>query len=589
MSEPQLAKSTSLVTVDVGSVNTRAHYFDSVEGQYRLLASGKAPSTNAAPVMDPNLGVLDAIEIIEKITGRTLISEHGLLISPNEEEGVGASALAATFSGGPPAKVITIGLLEGYSLQSVNHLVQSNYCRLLESFTLGARRNPEELIDTITRLLPDIIFVAGGTNSGASRSVIRMTSYLSLAIGLLPDDLKPEVLFVGNESLHDEVENLLGSTGKLHFAPNIRPNLDEENIGPAAKIFERLLFLVLSKTNTGFNQLTRLSSGHFSPSAAAFGRTIQFLSSVVDYPKGMLGIDLGATNTLIASAFDGELNLNVYSDLGIGSGLTGLLKETHIEQIKRWLPLPIPDRDILRYLYNKPLQAQTLPANQEELAIEQAAARQIIRLAIGRSLPSFHKEGIYPLPETVPWFDRILVSGSTISEAPSYSQALMMILDAVQPVGIASIVLDQSNLATALGASADIDPLLAVQVLESNSFINLATVITPVSKAPKRGLILRLQVVREGEKQPIVEVEAGDFVSVPLPPGKAADIFIQPLQNTNIGLGNGNGGWVRRVAGSHFGLVIDARGRPIKMPLEAQDRIALLHQWQQTLANVAEG
>ena len=583
MSEKDVQMSSSLVTVDVGSVNTRAHYFDAVEGHYRLLASGTAPSSTIAPVYDPNLGVLDALEMIEELTGRTLISDTGLLIAPEEEEGQGANALTATFSGGPPAKVITIGLLEGFSLQSVNNLVQSNYCDLQESFTLSARRKPEELIDKITSALPDIILFAGGTNSGASRSVIRMASYLALAVELLPEDVKPEILFVGNESLHSEVENLLGASGKLHFAPNIRPNLEEENIGPAAQVFRKLLFDLLARKNEGFGQLSRLASGQFSPSAAAFGRTIQFLSHVVDFPKGMLGIDLGATNTLIAAAFAGELNLKVYSQLGVGSGLSSLLKETHIEQIKRWLPMEIADRDILRYLYNKPLQAQTLPATEEELAIEQAVARQVMRLAIGRSIASFNKEAIYPLPETVPWFDRILVSGAALSKAPRQAQSLMMVLDAVQPVGIATIVLDQSNLATALGSGAEVNPLLAVQVLESNSFINLATVISPVSKAPKKGVIMRMQVVREGEKQPIVEVEAGDFLSVPLPAGKAADVFIQPLQNVDIGLGPGNGGWVRRVAGSRFGLVIDARGRPLTMPADSTERIELLQTWQQSL------
>jgi hypothetical protein len=587
MSERQNPDSSSLVTVDIGSVNTRAHYFDSVEGHYRLLASGTAPSTSTAPINDPNLGVLDALELIEQQTGRTLIGDNGLLIAPEEERGQGANALTATFSGGPPAKVITIGLLEGFSLQSVNHLVQSNYCHLLESFTLTARRNPEELIDTITQILPDIILFSGGTNSGASRSVIRMASYLALAIGLLPDDVKPDILFVGNEGLQPEIDNLLGQSGKLHFAPNIRPNLTDENIGPAAQVFRKLLFDFQTKNNEGFGQLSRLTSDRFSPSAAAFGRTVQFLSHVVDFPKGMLGVDLGASNTIIAAAFAGELNLNVYSQHGIGTGLSSLLKETHIEQIKRWLPIPISDRDILRYLYNKPLQPQTLPATEEELAIEHAAARQVIRHAIGQSLSSFPKEAVYPLPETVPWFDRILVSGATLSKSPRFSQSLMMVLDSLQPVGIATIVLDQSNLATSLGSGAEVNPMLSVQVLESSSFVNLATVITPVSKAPKKGVILRLQIVRDGEKQPIIEVEAGDFLSVPLAPGKAADIFVQPLQNVDIGLGSGNGGWVRRVAGSRFGLLVDARGRPLKMPSDETERIALLDKWNQALSDNA--
>ena len=578
-------KSASLVTVDVGSVNTRAHYFDSVEGSYRLLASGQAPSSTSAPVYDPNLGVLDAIEEIENLTGRILISDHGLLISPDEEEGLGANALTVTFSGGPPIKVITIGLLEGISLQSINRLVQSNYCQLLASFSLTSRRKPEELIDTISNTLPDIIIIAGGTNQGASRSVLRLANYLSLAIGLLPQELHPEILFVGNENLREDIESLLGGNQKLHIAANIRPNLEDENIAPAAKVFEEILERVQAKKINGFEQLRDLSTEHFLPTATAFGRTIQFLSHVVDFPKGVLGIDLGATTTTIAAAFAGKLILNVYSELGMGRGMKKVLQETHLEQIKRWLPLNISDKDILNYLYNKAHQAQTLPALEEDLAIEQAAARQAIRLAIGKSIPSFPKDALYPLPGTVPWFDRIIVTGSTLSDAPRNAQSLLMVLDAVQPVGVSTIILDQSNIASAIGAGAEINPLLSVQVLESNSFINLATVISPVSKFKKKGTILRLQMIREGEKQPIVEVEAGDFISIPLPMGKAADIFMQPLQNVDIGLGRGNGGWVRRVVGGRFGIIVDARGRAIEMPSDPQARIDQLREWQQVLVD----
>jgi hypothetical protein len=579
MSEKEISNSSSLVTVDVGSINTRAHYFDTVEGNYRLLARGEAPSTTSAPIHDLNLGVIDAIEEIEKTTGQVLLSEKGLLISPDTDAKSGANALTATFSGGPTIKVMTVGLLQGLSLQSLNHLVQSNYCHLVASFNLAARRKPEELIDTISSTLPEIILLAGGTNRGAARSVLRLANYLSLAINLLPESIQPEILFAGNEKLHGEIEGLLGAHGKLHFAPNIRPNLNAENIGPAAKIFEGLIDDIQERKTRGLDQLRELSGQHFLPTANAFGRTIQFLSHVVDVPKGMLGIDLGASNTCIAAAFGGELTLNVYSQLGMGKGISKLLEETHLEQIKRWLPINIPDTDILNYLYNKPLQPQMLPASEIALAIEHAAARQVMRLAIGKSIPSFPTDAIYPLPGTVPWFDRILVSGSTLSEAPQYSQSLMMVLDAIQPMGISTIILDQSNIAAALGAGAEINSLLSIQVLESNSFINLATVISPISKFKTKGLILQLQIIRDGKKQAIVKVNAGDFLSVPLPIGKTADIFIQPLQNMDIGLGPGNGGWVRRVVGGRFGIIIDARGRPIEMPTDAEKRIDKILSW----------
>lgn len=583
MTEPNPFAPPSLVAVDIGSINTRAHFFDAVEGSYRLLASGHAPSTIRPPARDVNFGVVAALEQIEQLTGRTLLSDRGLLITPDVEEQLGANALATTLSGGPPIKVVTMGLLDGVSLRSVNTLVNTYYCEVVESFSLNDRRRPEVIANALSRTLPDLVVLAGGTNRGASRSVIRLANYLALAIELLPEKQRPLLLYVGNETLQEEIESLLGGLGQLHIADNIRPNLEEENFGPAGKKLAELYYQIQSRKVGGLDQLRELSDGPILPTATGFGRTIRFLSSLIDYPKGILGVDLGASNTTIAAAFGGELYLNTYAGLGVGSGLPGLLEESHVSQLSRWLPPQISNASLLDYLYNKPLAPQTLPATEEDLAIEQAAARQVIRLAIGKSLASFPQQAIYPLPGTVPWFDRILVSGDAVTKAPGVKQALSMVLDAIQPVGIATIILDQNNLACALGAGAHINPVLAIQVLESNAFLNLGTVITPVGKARPGSAVLRLQIVRDGEKQPVIEVNEGALQSIPLPMGKAADLYIQPLQNMDIGLGPGQGGWVRRVAGGKYGLILDTRGRPVEVPASPEERWEKSLEWQRAL------
>ncbi len=584
MNDTKSPPSLSLITIDVGSVNTRAQFFDSVEGRYRFVAAGEAPSTTGAPAQDLNLGVLEALEHLQEITGRTLVAERGLIISPDTEDGVGANSVATTFSGGLPLKVVTVGLLEGVSLHSVNNLVNSSYCQIVESLSLNDRRRPVSIIDAICQTLPDLIVLAGGTDRGASRSVIRLANYLVLALNLIPAKQRPELLFVGNENLQEEIENLLGSLTRVHQTANIRPSLDLESLGPAADQLSEIYFSVQARKLGGLQQLSQLTDGHLMTSAEAFGRVVRFLSTVIDAPKGMLGIDLGASSTTVASAFGGDLQMRVYPNLGMGSGLSNMVAETHLQQITRWLPMDISDDRVLDYLYNKPLFPQTLPANEAELAIEMAAARQVMRLAIGKSLPIFPPNAIYPLNGTVPWFDRILVTGSAVARSPRLEQSLLMILDAVQPVGIATIILDQNNLASAVGAAAGIDPLLAVQVLESNAFMNLGTVISPVGPARSGSAILRLQMVRDGQKETVIEVNEGGLHMIPLGMGQVADLYVQPLQNVNIGLGAGRGGWVRRVVGGAFGLIIDTRGRPVQVPTSLNRRRETLLAWEQALS-----
>lgn len=572
----------SLIAVDVGSVNTRAHFFDTVEGRYRFLASGEAPSTVAAPTFDVNIGVLEAIQQLQQFLGRRLVSDQGRLISSDNESGVGANAVAVTFSGGTALKVVTVGLLGEVSLASVNKLVESGYFRVVESLSLNDRRKPEHIVDAICQTLPDLIVLAGGTNRGASRSVVRLANYLALAMKLIPEKERPQVLFVGNETLREEIDNLLGALTKVKTAPNILPKLGQENLGPATELITKTYFEIQTRKLTGTRDLGEFADAALVPAATALGRVVRFLSTVIDPPKGMLGIDLGAASTTVAAAFSGDLQLRVFTELGMGSGLSGMIAETHLPQIMRWIPYDIKQDVVLDYLHNKPLFPHTLPSTPEELSIEHAAARQVMRLAIGKSLSLFPAEAIYPLAGTVPWFDRILVSGSTVARAPSLDQSLMMILDALQPVGIATVILDQNNLVGAVGAGAEIDPLLAVHVLESNAFVNLGTVISPVGPA-RGGVILRLQIVREGQKEAVIDVHAGGIHVIPLTPGKAVDLYVHPLQNMNIGLGPGRGGWVRRVVGGAFGLVIDGRGRPVQVPTSLNRRQEALRTWQQAL------
>jgi uncharacterized protein (TIGR01319 family) len=582
MSEETPQASNSLIAIDVGSANTRAQFFDAVEGRYRFVAAGEAPSTSAAPAHDLNLGVLEAITQLQSIIGRQLLNERGLMVAKGSSD-LGVNSVTATFSGGPQLKIVTVGLLDAVSLNSVNNLVNSAYGQVVESLSLNDRRSPESIIDAICANLPDLIVIAGGTNRGASRSVVRLANYLALALKLVPQRSRPEVLFVGNENLQEEIQELLGTLTQVHVTANIRPSLDVESLGPAENALSKIYFGIQGRKVLGVQQLNGLAGGNLQTSAQAFGRAVRFLSTVIDAPKGMLGVDLGASSTTVAAAFSGQLNLRVFADLGMGRSLSGMIAETHLQQIMRWLPMDLDENRVLDYLYNKPLFPHTLPANEDELAIEAAAARQVVRLAIGKSLPLFPANAIYPLAGTVPWFDRILVSGSTLARHPRLDESLMIALDAIQPVGIATIILDQNNLAASVGASASLDPLMAVQVLESNAFMNLGTVISPTGSARKNSAVLRVQMVRDGQKENVVEIKEGNLQVLSLPAGKAADLYIQPLQNMNIGLGAGRGGWVRRVVGGAFGIIFDTRGRPVQVPTSFNRRQETLAMWRQAL------
>ncbi len=581
--EPTDQSGSSLLAVDVGEVNTRAVLFDVVEGRYRFLAIGTARTTAQAPYNHIGEGVNRAITRLEDITGRELIGDDDRLIVPSKLDGSGIDMFVGTLSAGPPLQVIAVGLLEDISLASVQRLVSTTYAQVVDTLGLNDRKRPEERLDLILSQRPDVIVIAGGTENGATNSVIRMVESVGLACSLMPQEQRPEILFAGNQALNELVETRLGTLTKHYFAPNVRPAIEIEQLSPAQTRMAEIFRSIRSTRISGVGDLDEWSGMRLTPTSTAFGRIIQFLSKVYDPAKGVLGIDVGASATTIAAAFDGELSLGVFPEYGLGIGIPGLLENGSIEDIQRWIPLEVGEEYIRDYIFNKKIHPASLPVSTEDLAIEQALARQAIRRAIFAAEDGFPKKigrsGIGMLP----WFEPILATGSVLTKAPTAGQSLLTLLDAVQPTSITTIVLDQSNLAAALGAAAPINPCLSVQVLESSAFLSLATVITPISNTRPGTPILRLHVTYESGDETSFDIKQGTLEALPIPMGEAARLRLQPLHRSDVGMGGlGRGGSVRVVAGV-LGVVIDARGRPIRLPRDPSRRQDLYKKWLWTL------
>lgn len=578
-----LVDADSLLAIDIGTINTRAILFDVVDGRYRFLASGSSPTTAGAPYLDTGEGVRRAIQEVEEISGRDLLDSEERLILPSQSEGGGIDACVATISVGAPMRVVVVGLLDDVSVQSARHLAETTYSQVIDTISLTDRRKPEERLDTIIRLQPDLVIMAGGTNEGASRSISTLLESIGLACYLLPEQQRPEVLYAGNESMAEEVKESLGQLVPLHISPNIRPALEVEQLNPAQTSLAHIYRKVQTRKILGVQELDIWTKGRILPSATAFGRVIRFFSKVYDPSKGVLGIDAGASAVTVAASFSGELKLGVYPELGIGESLA---RGPHLEQlgeITRWLPFDIPEDYVRDYLYNKSIHPGSLPATQEDLAIEQSIARQSIRLAIQKAAEYFPPGVAGSEAGLLPWFEPVVAAGSVLTDAPSFGQSLLMLLDSLQPTGVTTIVLDQKNLSPVLGAAADINPFLPVQVIESSTFLNLGTIISLVGNTHPGTPILRVKVDFETGNETLVEVKYGSLELIQLPIGQVANLHLQPLHRFDIGMGGAGRGGVLKVVGGALGVIIDARGRPLQLPGDSDRRRELLGKWLWTL------
>ncbi len=578
-----LLDADSLLAIDVGEVNTRAVLFDVVDGRYRFLAIGSAPTTAAAPYQDVGEGIRLAIDRLQEVTGRRLIGPDERLIMPGLGDGSGVDTFAATISAGPPLKVVAVGLLEDVSLESARNLATSTYSRIVDAFRLNDSRKEEARIDAILRHRPDLIIVAGGTDGGASQSVMQMIETVGLACYLFPEGQRPEVLYAGNQNLTDEVDASLKSIAKLHMAPNVRPTLEMEQLDPAQAHMAEIFRSLRSSQMVGVSELDAWAGQRLTSTATAFGRIIRFLSKVYDPGKGVLGVDVGSSATTIAAAFTGKLTLGVYPQLGLGKGLVGLLDHNKIDRIRRWLPLEISEDYVHDYIYNKSLYPDTIPASEEDLLIEQSLARQAIRTALSFVSRSFPEDVARSGSGLLPWFEPIVAAGSILSRAPSPGNSMLMLLDALQPTGATTLVLDQNNLAAPLGAAAPINSILVVQVLESSTFLSLGTVISPIANARPGTPVLRIRAKNESGEEVSTEVKQGTLEVLPLPLGRSARLNLIPLHRADVGMGGPGRGGSLKVTGGVLGVVIDARGRPLRLPTNSRRRGELYKKWLWTL------
>jgi hypothetical protein len=387
------------------------------------------------------------------------------------------------------------------------------------------------------------------------------------------------VLFAGNQKMEGEVKTLLSSlAASLHFSPNVRPSLETEDLDPAARELARLFIDVRRAQLKGVDLIEGWSNGHILPTGYATGRMMRFLSKVYGAAKGILSVDIGASASLISAGFKDKSTLGVYPQFGLGENLPGLLNHTTLEDILSWSPMDFSAGQLRDYLYQKSLYPASIPATREDQAMSQAIARQALRLAMQAAKRDFPRSAATLKSGLTPLFEPILAGGSAITGAPTPGQSLLLLLDALEPTGATTIILDQNNLLPLLGAAAERNALLPVQVLESGAFLSMGTVIAPVVQAPYGTPVLRARLAYEDGTEAQCEVKFGSIEILPLVSGQAGRLTLQPASRADVGFGPGRSGTLT-VSGGGTGVVFDGRGRPLILPTDPVRRRELIKNW----------
>ena len=91
----------TILATDVGSTTSKAILIKKVNGEFRLVGRGEAPTTVEAPFEDVRVGVRNAVKQVEDLTGIHFLTREGALKEGHARPGPQQLAKAAYLAGAP--------------------------------------------------------------------------------------------------------------------------------------------------------------------------------------------------------------------------------------------------------------------------------------------------------------------------------------------------------------------------------------------------------------------------------------------------------------------------------------------------------
>lgn len=591
----------SILATDCGSTTTKAILIEKRGEEYQLIVRGEAPTTVEAPVEDVTAGVINAITEVEELAGRKLLNDGVILKPQRGDEGV--DIYISTSSAGGGLQMMVAGVVRNLTAESAERAALGAGAIVMDVIASNDKRLPHEKIERIRHLRPDMLLLSGGIDGGTTSHVVELAEIIAAArprprLGVA---YELPLIYAGNIDARESIEERLQGVMALEIVDNLRPVLERENLMPTRhKIQDQFLEHVMAHA-PGYRKLIDWTDAPIMPTPGAVGEIIQTVSAQQDIE--VVGVDIGGATTDVFSVFknrEGEpiFNRTVSANLGMSYSVSNVLAEAGLENVLRWVPFDIEVGDLRNRIKNKMIRPTTIPQTLQELILEQAIAREALRLAFEQ-----HKQlavelrGVQQQRTISEAFDQaesgqtlvdmlsldmLVGSGGVLSHAPRRQQAMLMMIDAFQPEGITHLAVDSIFMMPQLGVLAQVNPEAATHVFERDCLIHLGTTIAPIGAAKVGETCLSIE-VRTSHNAPITEdIPYGGLRRYPLPLGEKATVKLHPSRRFDAGAGSGQV-VEAEVVGGVVGLVIDARGRPLEIPTDAQQRVSQLTKWQSAL------
>ena len=596
-------KLRSILATDCGSTTTKAILIEYINGEYRLSFRGEAPTTVEAPFEDVTRGVLNATMEVEELSGRKLIDGENIITPQKDNSGV--DIYISTSSAGGGLQMMVAGVVKSMTGESAERAALGAGSIVMDVLASNDGRKPHEKITRIRQLRPDMILLSGGIDGGTTKHVVELAEILAAANPQprLGQNYKLPVIYAGNKKATSDIKKTLGDLTDLDITENIRPVLEQENLKPSRDKIHDLFMEHVMQQAPGYKKLMSWTDAPIMPTPGAVGALIEMVAEKENI--SVVGVDIGGATTDIFSVFQKQFNRTVSANLGMSYSICNVLAEAGLENVLRWVPFDIDEKELTNRIGNKMIRPTTVPQSLEELVIEQAIAREALRLSFIQhkefavNLKGVQKErtisdafeqsdsgqSLVNMME----LDLIVGSGGVLSHAPRRQQSAKMLIDSFLPEGITALAVDSIFMMPQLGVMANIEKrdlaeqarIAALEVFDKDCLIRLGTCIAPVGAVESKKDVLKAELeFSSGEKKEI-NLDGGDLVLVEAD-YQEISITLTPAKGIDVGAGV-NETIKTTVYGGQVGIIFDCRGRPLSLSKEPNKRISELNNWSKAL------
>jgi uncharacterized protein (TIGR01319 family) len=559
------ADSNLFCIADVGSTTTKAILFEKQDGKW-LFSRKEAPTTVEKPHEDVAIGVIRALEALERETGHRLL-----------KDGVPCVPYLCTSSAGGGLAMVVTGLVRDLTAESADRAALGAGAIVLDVIAMNDGRTPYRKIEDLKTLRPDMVLLAGGFDGDNISGPVYLAE-LIVESGLRPKlstEADLDIVYAGNANATDYVGEVLKQDFEFRPVPNIRPTGTRENPEPARKAIHGLFMDHVMSQAPGYERIKSWVAAPIRPTPAAFANILAAVSK--DSEKTMMAIDIGGATTDVFTAVGGRVFRTVSANLGMSYSIRNVVEAGGTASIKVFRRPQLTDGELWNHIGNKYINPTRLPATHEDVRTEWAVATVAIREAVTQHLRVMHstaeevplrleidvllrggrptwREGLKPdgrVELTLEDYDVVIGSGGILSHSPREAAA-MMLLDALQPNGIVELAVDSAFMFPHLGVLAEANGDLARELFYELGLVGLGTVYAPAGH----------------EKAQPVRVEGrttgGRVVDESVDPGEVRAVSMGDDERLALRWGSTAQEHEFAVSGGVCGLIIDNRTRPVE-------------------------